>query len=120
MSVLPFSSARVTITVASPAPPAGPGATLPSRPHSGRRTMEWEGREESDDLEDRRGISGKAAIGGGAGIIVVILALVFGVDPQKFIGQGGGGGEGPPHKPSPEEERMAKFSRVIFRDTEVV
>ncbi len=89
--------------------------------------MEWEGREESQNVEDRRGMGAKAAIGGGAGILVIILALVFGVDPQKLVGPGGGGGpaapgggEEPARKASPEEERMAKFSRVIFRDTEVV
>jgi predicted metalloprotease len=80
--------------------------------------MEWEGREESENVEDRRGLSGKAMIGGGAGIIVVILALLFGVDPRQFVGPGGGGGA--PRKADPEEERMAKFSRVVFRDTEVV
>jgi predicted metalloprotease len=87
--------------------------------------MEWEGREESVNVEDRRTFGTKTlAIGGGVGgILLVILGLVFGVD---FTGQGGpqGGTEQPTSEQArpvdPEEERMASFSKVIFHDTEVI
>jgi len=85
--------------------------------------MKWEGREESENVEDRRGFNGKAgvAIGGGA-VVLVILALIFGVDPQKLLDLGGqnpqGGQQG--QVADPQEEQLAHFSKVIFHDTEVV
>lgn len=47
---------------------------------------------ESGNVEDRRGMSGgtKMAIGGGGSILLIILALVFGLDPNKLgVGQKG-------------------------------
>jgi uncharacterized protein len=89
--------------------------------------MKWEGREESENVEDRRNFNRKAglAIGGGGGLLILILALVFGVDPQKFaaiFGQGQGQvvqqDDSSPRKADPEEEKMAHFTKVIFGDTE--
>src|SRR5262245_52067396 len=89
--------------------------------------MKWEGREESSNVEDRRGLSGRTglAIGGAGGVIVLILALVLGVDPRELLGPGGVGPDEDPRavreRPAdPAEERMASFSKVIFHDTEVV
>ncbi|HVK09035.1 MAG TPA: neutral zinc metallopeptidase, partial [Gemmataceae bacterium] len=88
--------------------------------------MQWEGREESENVEDTRGMGGGGRglmIGGGGvvGVIVVILGLIFGVDVGKFRGGGGGPApDGPAGPRDPDEDRMAKFSKVIFRDTEVV
>jgi len=93
--------------------------------------MDWEGRQESSNVEDRRGFGGKKtglAIGGGAGLIVMVVALILGIDPSK-LGVGGGGQDGgddrvqqdkPNREFSPEEQRMASFSKVVFRDTEIV
>ncbi|MXV49634.1 metalloprotease [Pedobacter sp. HMF7647] len=46
----------------------------------------------SDNIEDRRGMSGggKVALGGGATIIVVILGLLFGKNPNELLSQMGG------------------------------
>lgn len=83
--------------------------------------MEWEGREESQNVEDRRGMGKTAGIAiGGGGILALVLALVFGVDPSKLLGPPEQGGEGRQRKFSPEEEKQARFTKVIFRDTEVV
>lgn len=89
--------------------------------------MEWEGREESGNVEDRRGMSGQSmAIGGGAlGLVAVLVGLFFGIDIRKFIGGGPGNpGAGPVVKDArprdANEERLAKFSRTIFRDTEII
>jgi predicted metalloprotease len=94
---------------------------------SEEHVMKWEGREESQNVEDRRGMGKKAGIAiGGGSIIVVILALILGVDPRKLMGPGGMGGNqggqqaGPKQPPDPAEERMAKFTSVIFNDTEVI
>jgi len=85
--------------------------------------MQWEGREESSNVEDRRSLAPAGLAVGGGGILLVIVALLLGVDPRKLLGPGGVGQiaqqqeQGPP---SPEEEKMAHFSKVIFHDTEVV
>jgi predicted metalloprotease len=86
--------------------------------------MEWEGREESSNVEDERGSGGRAGMAvGGGGLLLIILAIVFGVDPRQFMGgRGGGGGGGPQNaRPStPEDEKLAHFTKIIFRETEVV
>ena len=88
--------------------------------------MQWEGREESENVEDRRGTGARnLAVGGGASVIVVLLAMVFGVDPQqlaKFLPQGGGdpGQQQVDGPRDPAEEKLASFTKVILHDTEVV
>jgi predicted metalloprotease len=90
--------------------------------------MKWEGRQESENVEDRRGMGRKAGMAaGGGGVIILILALIFGVDPQKIaqlIGQNPGGGavqQGGQQRPAdPEEEKLAQFTKVVFHDTEVI
>lgn len=88
--------------------------------------MQWEGRAESSNVEDRRGggLSTGAVVGGGGSIILVLLALLLGVDPRQFLGNRGGGGAavgpGAARVADPDEERMAKFAKVIFHDTEEV
>ena len=50
--------------------------------------MKWTGRQESGNVEDRRGLSRGGLIGGGLGsIVLVILALIFGVDPSQLLQQ---------------------------------
>lgn len=87
--------------------------------------MKWEGREESGNVEDRRGLGKRGmAIGGAGTLLIVVLALAFGVDPRpllKMAGQQAGPAPAPENRPvDPEEERQAKFTKVVFRDTEVV
>jgi predicted metalloprotease len=81
-------------------------------------------REESENVEDRRGlgVKGGLAIGGVGGIIVLLVCLALGVDPQQFLGgQGGAQGNDPaPQAADPEEEKLAHFTKVIFGDTERV
>jgi predicted metalloprotease len=85
--------------------------------------MRWEGRSESENVEDRRSL-GKAglAVGGIGGVVIVILGLLFGVDPQLLVNLNQGQQpQGQVNRPvDPAEERLASFSKVVFRDTEVV
>lgn len=91
--------------------------------------MQWEDRQESENVEDRRGMGAGAKAGiaaGGGGLLILILALLFGADPKQLgaiLGQpkgGGGGGQGQKREFTPEEEKQAKFTRVILKDTEDV
>jgi uncharacterized protein len=84
--------------------------------------MRWEGRRESQNIEDRRGMRfGKA---GGIGLGTIVLALVaayFGVDPSVVL-QGvqpsQQQGEQGPYQETPEETQKRKFVAVVLADTE--
>jgi len=87
--------------------------------------MEFEDREESQNVEDERGggFGGRGLLFGGGGIgavILIVLALIFGVDPRKLLGLGGPGVVAQQHQADPEEEKQAHFTKVIFGDTERV
>lgn len=49
--------------------------------------MKWQGRQESENIEDRRGISGRqvAVGGGGLAIVMLIIGLIMGGDPQQLL-----------------------------------
>lgn len=78
--------------------------------------MQWEGGAESSNVEDRRGMGGPIAIGGGAiGIIGLIIYLLTGVN---FGGLGGGGGG--QHVAAPPDDRTRHFVAVVLNYTEEV
>jgi predicted metalloprotease len=93
-------------------------------------TMLWKGRRESDNVEDRRGISGKGiAVGGGAtAIIVIALKLLFGGDINmqdiSSLTQGSQGAQGAQTEMTSEQQRAlderAQFVKVVLADTEDV
>ena len=84
--------------------------------------MRWEGRRESQNIEDRRGMRfGRA---GGIGLGTIVLALVaayFGVDPSVVL-QGTQPSqqqaEQVPYNETPEEAQKRKFVAVVLADTE--
>lgn len=87
--------------------------------------MRWQEGRRSENVEDRRGISPQGlAIGGGIGsVLILILALVFGFDPQPFLGGGGQAAPGgaPVQAPvDPEQEELADFAKVVLASTEDV
>ncbi len=84
--------------------------------------MEWEGRRESENIEDRRSLGGKAiALGGGGSILLIILALLFGVDPRALMQQMPQEAPQQGERPlSAEDERVGRFCKVILADTEDV
>ena len=89
--------------------------------------MKWEGQQESDNVEDRRAIGKKGlAIGGGAGLLLLLLGVIFGVDPQKLnqlVGNlpGNAGNDQAEERPlTAQEERSRKFVATILRFTEEV
>ncbi len=80
---------------------------------------------ESDNVEDRRGMKKAGlAIGGGAGVIVLIIAAVLGLDPNKLpIPVGGpppGGGGVGAQKGEPPKDGYKQFASRILGLTEEV
>jgi len=85
--------------------------------------MRWQGGEQSGNLEDRRSIGGRGmALGGGGILVVIVLSLLFGADPQQVQQalQQQQGPAGPARELSPKEVEQAKFSATVLRYTEVV
>ena len=88
--------------------------------------MKWQGRRQSDNVEDRRGLSGgKVAVGGGVIGIIILLLNVFGGENGQTIGnvleqmQGGQQTQTEAAAPlSKEDEEMGNFVRVILADNE--
>jgi predicted metalloprotease len=84
--------------------------------------MKWQGRQGSDNVEDRRGMSrGKMAIGGGIGTIVIaLIVLLLGGDPSQLLNTMQSGTETEQVQTTAEEDEMAQFVKVVLKDTETV
>lgn len=86
--------------------------------------MLWRGREQSDNVEDRRGGGGggKLALGGGiTGIIALVIYLFTGQNPGNLLNSGGSsGGEQPAQSESAGEKDQREFASVVLKDTEDV
>jgi predicted metalloprotease len=103
--------------------------------------MRWKTGRRSENVEDRRGEGGvgrfptggigrrrmparvgRRGAGGGIGVILVVLAMLyFGVDPSILLD--GGGGLAPPAVQAPAarpaaEDELAEFVSVVLADTE--
>jgi predicted metalloprotease len=95
--------------------------------------MKWTGRRQSGNVEDQRGGGGGGRIPGGlltkgglaTVVIVVIISLITGKNPLTLLEQTGMGAneysvEQQPYTPTPEEEELSQFVRVVLADTEDV
>ncbi len=85
--------------------------------------MKWKGRQESGNVEDRRGMStGRIAVGGGIGtIIIVLIVWLLGGDPSQLLDTMQSSPiESGQVTTTAEEDEMADFVSVVLRDTEVV
>ena len=87
--------------------------------------MKWEGRRESENVNDRRGMS-PGMVGGGGGLITIVvlgIAYFMGADPRQLLqilAQQGQQAAVVQQERSPEEDRAAKFVAVVLADTEDV
>jgi uncharacterized protein len=84
--------------------------------------MKWQGRQESGNIEDRRGRStGRIAVGGGIGTIVIVLVVwLLGGDPSKLLNMIPGGADTAQISTSAGEDQMENFVAVVLKDTETV
>jgi uncharacterized protein len=86
--------------------------------------MRWRGERQSTNIEDRRGIGSKVAVGGGLGtVIVIIIALLFGADPQQLLEQLPNGSPEQVQTSEPrsaEEEELKQFTGVVLAKSEDV
>ena len=87
--------------------------------------MRWQGRRQSDNVEDRRGMpAGRLAVGGGLGTIVLLVVVVLlGGDPQALLQQmqpPAGNPAAGPQQVDPAEQPLKDFVSVVLADTEDV
>lgn len=88
--------------------------------------MLWKGQRQSDNVEDRRGISGGGmAIGGGlGGIVLLVIALLLGADPRQLLEQSRGvepsSGTTTSRPANPQEDELKQFSATVLASTEDV
>src|SRR4030095_12406022 len=85
--------------------------------------MRWRGERQSDNIEDRRGVpGGKIAIGGGVGtLLLILIAILFGADPQRLLQQLPADSSAPSQtsRPAnPEEDQLKQFVAVVLAKTE--
>ena len=88
--------------------------------------MKWEGRRQSENVEDRRGLgtTGKVVAGGGAvGIIFLLIQLFLGGDDGQIMQQlenqmNQGGGSQAPTELTAEEKVVGQFISTVLADTE--
>jgi predicted metalloprotease len=88
--------------------------------------MRWREGRQSENVEDRRGVSrGGMAIGGGlGGIVILVIALLLGADPRQLLEQMPAEDQAPATQSSrptnPEEDELRKFVGAVLADTEDV
>ena len=89
--------------------------------------MKWRGRRQSDNVEDRRGMSGggKAIVGGGLIGVVILLLNMFGGENAKMltplleqINQGQQTAPTEQRDLTAEEKEMGEFVKTVLADTE--
>jgi predicted metalloprotease len=88
--------------------------------------MLWQGRRESDNVEDERGSGGggggRIAVGGGiGGVILVVVYLLLGGNPQTLINmqqQSASVSQSMPTQGGPPTDQLGRFVSVVLADTE--
>jgi predicted metalloprotease len=82
--------------------------------------MRWRSGRRSENIEDRRAMGGgrMAMTGGISSVIVLVIALLMGVNPMALLQ--GPDNAGPPAVGNAEEEELKDFVSVVLADTEMV
>lgn len=89
--------------------------------------MDWRGRRQSGNIEDRRGARGPSRAGGGAGIggvgiiAVVVIGYFLGIDVTPLLnGAGSSGSVSAPAEVTEQDKVAGEFVSVVLADTEMV
>ena len=85
--------------------------------------MEWRGRRESSNIQDRRGggMGRSAGIGGIGMVVVLLVGIFFGVDLTPLLGPGGvATTESAPSGPNVVDDEQERFVAVVLAQTEDV
>ncbi|MFH1197915.1 MAG: neutral zinc metallopeptidase [bacterium] len=86
--------------------------------------MRWQGRRQSSNVEDRRGMSPKGMIGGGVGTLVILVVAYFlGINPDQLnniIPTETDQTNTSTYEGTAEENQLKEFSSVVLGDTEDV
>ncbi|MEY4932042.1 MAG: hypothetical protein RLZZ403_362 [Pseudomonadota bacterium] len=89
--------------------------------------MRWQGRKQSENIEDRRGsrLSRGVGLGGIGTVVVILIALYTGQDPTTLlqnVEQMTGGGQAQveqgPYQESAAEAQLREFTGFVLADTE--
>lgn len=83
--------------------------------------VDWKRGRRSTNIEDRRGMrpSGGVALGGGGLLIVIILSLVFGIDPSQLLDSGALGPQGTDTaQEAPIDDETKDYLAVMLATTE--
>lgn len=83
--------------------------------------MRWQGRRESSNVEDKRGLSPKGIIGGGiGGIVIILVVLLLGGDPTSLLQniQTDQQTTTSNYSETAEEKELAQFVSVVLAETE--
>ena len=89
--------------------------------------MKWRGRRQSENVVDRRGVSGKAIAGGGIGLMLIAMVIGFlGGDPRRFMQQAqqqraaAGAQAGAGKELTKLDRERGQFVSTVLADTEEV
>lgn len=88
--------------------------------------MRWKGKETSKNIEDRRKGGGGRRVAGGFGIgtiLLIILALLFGENPMRFLQNSNmqqPSSQSTQYQGNAEEDPLAEFVAVVLKQTEDV
>ncbi|SHH18871.1 KPN_02809 family neutral zinc metallopeptidase [Ferrimonas marina] len=86
--------------------------------------MQWRGRKQSQNVQDRRGSGRRVTAGKGGliGILILLAGWYFGIDPAVLFGVAnltGVGESAPTASAPPADDEAAQFTSVVLADTEV-
>jgi predicted metalloprotease len=86
--------------------------------------MRWEGRRQSQNVEDRRSAGQQAVVGGGLLTLLIMIVMMFlGVDPMQLMRMAPelAGGPAPAAKAGkPINDEVSKFLKTVLADNEDV
>lgn len=80
--------------------------------------MKWQGRRKSSNVEDKRGMGGKAAIGGIGIVIIALFTLLSGGNLGDVLDNVSPSVSNTPYVETAEHKELSEFVSVVLADTE--